>query len=99
MPISAQKYDIKIKGITEEDLISARKFVKTAEDYPNKLIELPFIIESDTLEGRIEGQYRVHDIHDLEPGTELNYVLDVAKESFDDEKIKSIFMNARIGFC
>lgn len=99
------KYSIKIKGVSEEDMATAQKFVDYAEKYPDKLIELPYIIESDILEGREEGKYRIHNIHNLEEGTELNYVLDVAKESFEDDRIqnvfldaKSIFVNAVMGF-
>jgi len=92
------KYDIAIKGIEADDLASAKKFVDFAKQYPGKLIELPFIVESDTLEGRKEGQYRVHKISDLKPGQKLNYVLDVAKESFDEAEVRKDFMNAKTIF-
>lgn len=92
------KYGIDIKGISEEDMAHAKEFVQFSENYPGKLIELPFIIESDTLDGKFEGKYRVHNIHELKPGTKLNYVLDVAKESFYEEKIHAIFSTARTIF-
>jgi phosphoglycerate kinase len=92
------KYNINIKGVDDEDMATAKKFVDFAKKYPNKLIELPYIIESDILEERVEGQFRIHNIHNLDEGTELNYVLDVAKESFEDERIKSIFLNAESVF-
>ena len=99
------KYNIKIKGVSVEDMETAKKFVKYAEKYPNKLVELPYIIESDILESRKEGNYRIHNIHQLKEGTELNFVLDVAKESFQDQYVqtifsqaKSIFVNAVMGF-
>jgi len=99
------KYGFKIKGITEEDLASAKKFVEYSEKHPSKLIELPYIIESDTLEGKFEGKYREHNIHDLPPGVELNYVLDVSGKSFEDPavhdvfmKVKTVFVNAVMGF-
>ena len=88
------KYGIKIKGVSEEDIVTASKFVDYAKKFPNKLIELPYIIESDILEGKEEGKYRIHNIHNLDEGTELNYVLDVAKESFEDEQVEQIFLNA-----
>lgn len=98
------KYNLKIKGIEEEDMEHARKFVSFAGQFSSKLIELPYIVESDTLEGRINGKYRVHDIRKLKQGTELNYVLDVAGESFTEEnvvqifhKAKTIFVNAVMG--
>jgi phosphoglycerate kinase len=99
------KYGIHIKGIGDDDLAHAAKFVEFAKKYSKKMVELPYIIESDTLEGRIEGQYRIHAIKDLKKGQQLNYILDVAKESFHDEavvevfhKAKTIFVNAVMGF-
>jgi phosphoglycerate kinase len=99
------KYNISIKGVEAEDLEHARKFVAFAEQYKDKLIECPYIIESDTLEGKFEGKNRVHDIRKLSPGTSLNYVLDVAAESFKEpniidvfHKAKTIFVNAVMGF-
>ena len=99
------KYGIKIKGVSNEDMETAKKFVDYSKQYPNKLIELPYIVESDILEARKEGGYRVHNIHNLKKDTELNFVLDVAKESFEDSRIqdiflkaKSIFVNAVMGF-
>ena len=99
------KYQIKIKGIETDDMEHASKFVEYSKGFPGKLIELPFIVESDTMEGKIEGKNRIHDIRKLKPGTELNYVLDVAKESFHEENVieifhnaKTIFVNAVMGF-
>lgn len=99
------KYGFQIKGISDEDMVHARKFAEFAADYPGKLVELPYIVESDTMEGKLEGQHRTHALKDLAPGTQLNYVLDVAKESFSDPKVlevfhgaKTIFVNAVMGF-
>lgn len=92
------KYGFSIKGIEEADLVLARKFVEYASNFPGKLVELPFIVESDTLEGKIEGQYRVHDIHKLKPNTKLNYVLDVCEKSFHEKGIHEIFENAHTVF-
>ena len=88
------KYDIKIKGVSEEDMETAKKFVKYATKYPNKLVELPYIIESDILDERKKGKFRIHHIQNLKKGTELNFVLDVAKESFEEESIRNIFLSA-----
>ena len=92
------KYGIKIKGVSDDDILSAQSFVELAARYPEKLIELPVIIESDLLEEKNEGNFRSHHIHDLALGTELNFVLDVDPVSFADEKIKSIFKNASTFF-
>ena len=99
------RYGMEIKGISQEDLKHAKKFVAFTKQYPEKLVELPYIVESDLLDGKIEGKYRIHHIHNLKKGTKLNYVLDVAAESFQDEQVnkvfrcaKSIFVNAVMGF-
>lgn len=92
------KYGIKIKGISENDLELARKFVKYSQGFPDKLIELPFIVESDTLEGRVNGEFRTHNIHELPAGTSLNYVLDIDRKSFEIPEVKEIFLRSRTIF-
>jgi phosphoglycerate kinase len=92
------KYGISIKGVDEDDIKSAKKFVEFANQYPNKLVELPYIIESDFIEGKFEEQYRTHDIRTLKPGTKLNFVLDAASKSFEDDTVKNIFLSAKTIF-
>ena len=99
------KYGISIKGISDNDLKSAKKFVNFASKFEDKLIELPIIIESDSLEGKFEGKNRKIDIRKLKQGDKLNYVLDVAKESFEEKSVinifsdaKTVFVNAVMGF-
>jgi len=99
------RYGIEMEGISQEDLKHAKKFVAFTKQYPEKLVELPYIVESDLLDGKIEGKYRIHHIHNLKKGTKLNYVLDVAAKSFQDEQVnkvfrcaKSVFVNAVMGF-
>ena len=92
------KYGFEIKGIEAEDMEHAKAFVEFAKKYPGKTIELPYIIESDTMDGKIEGQYRKLDIRKIKPGTKLNYVLDVAKESFLEKSVLEVFHNAKTVF-
>jgi len=101
----AAKYNIGIKGIEPEDMQIAKDFVRIAEKYPNKVVEPTHIVESDTLEAKVAGQFRTHKISELKAGTQLNYVLDIGKEAFDDLKLKDIvantktfFINAVMGF-
>lgn len=101
----AAKYNFKIKGIEPDDLEHAKKFVEFSKEYQHKILECPYIIESDTLEGKIEGMYRTHDIRQLPSGTMLNYVLDVAANNFTEphivdvfHKAKTIFVNAVMGY-
>ncbi len=92
------KYGFSIKGIAPEDMKCAEQFVSYTKKHPEKLIELPYIVESDTMEGKFEGQSRIHNIHNIKSGSELNFVLDVAPASFDDQHIVEIFNNAKLFF-
>ena len=92
------KYGIEIKGIEDDDMQLAKQFVEFARGFPGKIIELPYIVESDTMEGKIEGKNRIHHISDLPGGTKLNYVLDAAEESFEQPTIKEVFHSARTIF-
>lgn len=92
------KYGISIKGVEEVDVQMAAEFVKFAEQFPKKIVELPFIVESDVFGERVEGKSRVHDIRKLKKGTELNYVLDVAPESYDEPEILNVFLSAKTIF-
>jgi phosphoglycerate kinase len=92
------KYGFEIKGIEAEDMEHAKAFVEFAKKYPGKMIELPYIIESDTMEGKLDGQNRKLDIREIKPGTKLNYVLDVAKESFLEKSVLDVFHNAKTIF-
>jgi len=99
------KYGIHIKGVDEEQLEMAHNFLEITKRYPNKLIEPPFVVESDTLDGKVEGKYRIHDVRKLKPETKLNYIVDVAAESFEEKHVydtimnaKSIFINAVMGY-
>jgi len=98
------KYGIHIKGVDEEDVQSAMDLVEMDRE-ANKILELPLLIESDTLEGRLEGSYRTISVKDLKEGMELNYVLDINKGSFDDPEVtrvlgsaRTIFVNAVMGY-
>jgi phosphoglycerate kinase len=98
------KYGITIEGIQEKDITAAKDLVE--KDRVNKkIIELPYIVESDTMEGRIEGKYRTISIKDFQDGKKYGYVLDIDPESFKDPVLvealvsaKTIFVNAVMGY-
>jgi phosphoglycerate kinase len=101
----ATKYGLTIKGVEEDDMKIAWEFVKLSDKYKGKVYEPTHIVESDTLDGKIEGKFRTHKISDLKKGTTLNYVLDIGKESFTDNhlieiinKTSTFFINAVMGF-
>ncbi len=98
------RYGVSIKGIADEDVEAARKLVNTDSRH-RKIVELPHIVESDTMEGKMEGSYRTISIRDFREGNEYGYVLDVDPASFTDPKVseavldaKTIFVNAVMGF-
>ena len=100
----AAKYGIKISGVSEEDIRLASELVKLDEKQ-GKILELPYILESDTMDGKIDGRYRTKKTSDLKRGDEINYVLDIDPKSFDEPNIvgvfdsaKTIFLNAVMGF-
>jgi phosphoglycerate kinase len=97
------KYGIRIKGVSDAD-IAATKALVEQDRSAQKIVEMPIVIESDTLEGRIDGKYRVRDIRELNEGDELGYVLDVDPASYEEPRFaeamanaKTIFVNAVMG--
>lgn len=92
------KYDFKIKGISENDIKLAGDFINYIGKDNNKIIELPYIVESDTLDGKIQGKYRTHYIKDIKKGSELNYILDVDPKSFEYKNVKTVFNSAKTIF-
>ena len=91
------KYGIKIKGVDDNDIQLAGEFIKFAEQYPNKILELPYIAESDIMEGN-EENCKIHDIRNFKVGEELNFVLDAAAESFTEKYVRDAFLSAKTIF-
>ncbi|MFA7400976.1 MAG: phosphoglycerate kinase [Bacteroidales bacterium] len=92
------KYGFEIKGIDPEEVNQAKVFVEFAAKYPDKLIELPYIVESDAMESKEQGKYRELDIRQLPKGSKLQYVLDIAKTSFQEENVLKVFHQAHTIF-
>ena len=97
------KYGVSIKGIADEDIAAAKELVNKDREQ-KKILELPYIVESDTMDGRIEGQYRTISLNDLREGGQYGYILDIDPRSFADTKVseailsaKTIFVNAVMG--
>ncbi len=98
------KYGVGIAGVSDSDIEAAKDLVE--KDKKNqKIIELPYIVESDTLEGKIQGKFRTISIKDFRQGNKYSYVLDIDPKSFEDETVynsisnaRTIFVNAVMGF-
>ncbi len=98
------KYDVKIKGVAEEDITLAKDLVEK-DSSSRKIVELPHVVESDTVEGRIDGKYRTVSVKDFRPGNSFGYFLDIDPASFEDRAVaeaigsaKTIFVNAVMGY-
>lgn len=98
------KYGITIEGVSDKDITAARDLVEK-DRAKQKIIELPYIVESDTLEGRIEGKYRTISVKDFKPAGRYGYILDIDAASFEDTAVyenisgaKTIFVNAVMGY-
>ena len=91
------KYGVSIKGIPDEDIDAARQLVDM-DRTQKKILELPRVYESDTMEGKIEGRYRIRAIDEFKAGMKLDYILDIARESFDDPRVSAVFSEAKTVF-
>jgi len=98
------KYGVSIKGVLTEDIEAAASLVNM-DAHHNKILELPYVYESETMEGKIDGRFRVRSVKEFQKGMKLGYILDIAKESFDDPLVSeimnsahTIFVNAVMGY-
>ena len=98
------KYGVRIEGVSDKDVAAAKDLVER-DRVNHKIVELPHLVESETLEGKIEGKYRTVSIKDFGPGKQYKYFLDIDARSFEDEAVvgsilnaKTIFVNAVMGF-
>ncbi len=98
------KYGISIKGVLEEDIEAANELVEMDRD-EGKIVELPYVVESQTMEGKQEGKYRTISVRDFREGEEYGYLLDIDPESLGNEgvldvimKARTIFVNAVLGY-
>jgi len=97
------KYSVEIEGVTEEDRTLAASLVEL-DRKQGKILELKYLEESDTLEGRIGGKHRIHSLEDLKGKKKAGFILDAAVQSFEDPRVseimgsaKTIFVNAVMG--
>ena len=98
------KYKIRIAGVSDEDIAAAQKLV-SLDKKKKKIVELPHIVEAQTLGKKVRGKYRRIAVKDLVPSKSYGYVLDIDSRSFSDEKVahtigsaQTIFVNAVMGF-
>lgn len=98
------KYGVSIEGVRDEDIKAAHHLVEMDRSR-GKILEPPYVIESDTMEGKIQRKYRRLQANDFEEGMKFHYIVDIDEESFDDPSIsealsgaQTIFVNAVMGY-
>jgi phosphoglycerate kinase len=97
------KYGVRIEGVSEEDKALAMELV-SMDKTEKKILEMPYLVESDIVEGKTAGQYRSISIDDFKDGKEFQYILDIDPVSLEETKVqdiigsaKTIFVNAVMG--
>ena len=97
------KYGVKIAGVSKEDRALAMELVEL-DRKESKILELPYLVESDTTEGKNQGQYRTVKIDDFKEGKTFKYLLDIDPRSLEEPNVKdainsakTIFVNAVMG--
>ncbi|UCF56345.1 MAG: phosphoglycerate kinase, partial [Deltaproteobacteria bacterium] len=99
----AAKYKLRISGVSEEEKNEAMELVEL-DGRDKKILEMPFLVESETLEEKAEGHYRTVDTGSMQGGEKFNYLLDIDPQSLEMDRLveiirsaKTIFVNAVMG--
>jgi phosphoglycerate kinase len=97
------KYGVRIGGVSEEDKALAMELV-AMDKAEKKILEMPYLMESDIAEERKDGHYRSVRIEDFKQGKEFQYILDIDPGSLEEPEVKdvigtakTIFVNAVMG--
>jgi phosphoglycerate kinase len=91
------KYGISIRGVQEEDVSAAKELVEMDSE-KGKIVELPYVVESETMQGRQKGKYRTLSVSDFREGESYSYILDIDPRSLEDKKVLDVIMSARTIF-
>lgn len=98
------KYNIRIAGVSEADIDAAKRLV-SRDKKAKKIVELPYIVESETLGKKVRGKYKTIAVKNLASGRSYGYILDIDPRSFSDKKVakvvssaRTIFVNAVMGY-
>jgi len=92
------KYNIEISGVRSEDRLAAKELVEM-DSTVGKILELDPVVESDTLDGRNEGDYRTISLKELSDKKRCGYIVDISPEAFDAAPIDEAFGQARTLFA
>ncbi len=78
------KYGVEMAGVPEEDRAFARDLIGL-DKKENKIMEMPYLLESDNRDGKIAGQYRTVQIKDFKGDRKFKYLLDIDPKSLDEK--------------
>lgn len=97
------KYGVRIQGVDERDIEAARELVEM-DMTAGKIVLLPYVVESDISDAKVEGRYRTIAVSDFRKGNSYGYILDIDRSSFADASVldailrsNTIFVNAVMG--
>jgi len=99
----AAKYQVNISGVSDEEKNEASELVEL-DFREKKILEMPYLVESDRITEKVEGHYRTIDTGSMKKNETFDFVLDVDPRSFKQDNIievigsaKTIFVNAVVG--
>jgi phosphoglycerate kinase len=99
----AAKYDVDIAGVSEEDRALAKGLADRDREQ-KKILEMPALVESDSMEERVEGGYGPVHLEDFQERKSFKYLLDIHPSSLEQERVRevigsagTIFVNAVMG--
>lgn len=93
----SSKYGVGIDGVSGEDATLAKELVEM-DHSEKKILEMSNLVESTTIKGRIEGQYKTRNMKDCKKGDSLGYLLDIDPTSLDDNRVKDVILSAKTIF-
>lgn len=91
------KYGVEIAGVTEEDRNLAATLVEM-DGKGNKILEMTSLEEADTMEARVEGQYRTLMLDALKQRKKAGFVLDIHPNSLAEKRVKDAIVSAKTVF-
>jgi phosphoglycerate kinase len=91
------KFGVTVEGVPKEDRDLAMDLVRLDEK-EKKVIQMPYLVESDVLEGRLEGKHRTVKVAGFKNGDAARYLLDVDPMSLQQEVVREAILSARTIF-
>ncbi len=87
------KYGARINGVSVEDRALAMELVEM-DRKQNKIVEMDYLVESDSMENKVEGQFRTIALNALKEGKEAGFLLDVDPASYREDQVSGIIASA-----